>query len=182
MKDIEAITRLRAALTYDKETGLCTWMPRPIEQFAGRVAGLSWNTKYAGKTAGCVHRCDDGKAYIVIRFEGRDHSAHRLIWAIVTGEWPEQVDHEDGCGINNKWDNLRATDKYGNARNHRRKHNRLLPTGVRVSGKKFYATIKAGKKPMHLGTFDTVEAAAAARKSAERTLGFHPNHGQVRPL
>jgi hypothetical protein len=52
--------------------------------------------------------------------------------------------------------------------------------GVRPIGKVYHAHIAVNKKSIHLGSFETVEAAVAARKQAQMNLGFHPNHGEKR--
>lgn len=40
------------------------------------------------------------------------------------------------------------------------------------------AEIWSENKKHHLGRFANFDAAVAARKTAERQLGFHPNHGR----
>jgi hypothetical protein len=38
----------------------------------------------------------------------------------------------------------------------------------------------ADGKYLHLGYFDRFDDAVSARKSAEKKLGYHPNHGRAK--
>jgi hypothetical protein len=98
--------------------------------------------------------------------------AHRAVWAMHYGEWPKgQIDHRDGDGMNNRIDNLRDATHAQNQRN-QRLHVKNK-TGVRgvsfhTPTKKWQASIWDGNgKRVFIGRFETIEAAAAARKEAE---------------
>ncbi len=44
--------------------------------------------------------------------------AHRVIWCLVTGEWPlQQIDHVDRNKLNNSWENLRDVSQAVNQSN-----------------------------------------------------------------
>lgn len=46
--------------------------------------------------------------YILVGIDGKQYYGHRLAWLYMTGEEPKDiVDHKDGNGLNNKWENLR---------------------------------------------------------------------------
>lgn len=112
------------------------------------------------------------------RIKGKYYKAHRVIWCMVTGAWPLEVDHEDGDGGNNRWLNLREVTHQLNSKNLRRYKNNKSG----VSGVSFYP--RNGKwlaklQGKHLGYFSTKELAIAARKQAETDEGFHPNHGRA---
>jgi hypothetical protein len=50
---------------------------------------------------------DDGYRYIEI--EGKLYRADEVMWAMVTGEWPEgEIDHINGDRGDNRWVNLRV--------------------------------------------------------------------------
>lgn len=86
------VEELRAVLAYDQDTGVVRWRVRPA------------NNVFAGDVAGC--RAKDGYWKVVIR--GNYLQLHRVIWALVTGKWPEAtVDHADLDRGNNRWSNLR---------------------------------------------------------------------------
>ena len=99
---------------------------------------------------------------------------------MVTGEWPTQVDHENHNRMDNKWGNLRDVISQQNQMNMgKRKNNSSGVQGVRVlpSGK-FCAYIMVNRKQLSLGSYDDLEDAISARKSAEKVHGFHENHGR----
>ena len=83
------------------------------------------------------------------------------------------VDHVNRDRHDNRIENLRLANHSDNAMNAGLfSHN---TTGVRgVSFNKrdqvFYAQLKLQRRTLHLGSFKTLEEAAAARKSAEMTL------------
>ncbi|HFN3771038.1 TPA: HNH endonuclease signature motif containing protein, partial [Enterobacter hormaechei] len=84
---------VRELLEYDPTTGLLTWKTCRKKVQKGSVAGSV---------------CGNGrKLYVKVRI-GRLYRAHRLIWLLVTGEWPKcHIDHVDNDGTNNRWSNLR---------------------------------------------------------------------------
>jgi hypothetical protein len=162
---------IRKRLAYDTDTGVFVWrrcvtMPN------------NWNARYAGAVAGCI----DTHGYRLIRIDGRLRYAHRLAWLIVTGEWPaDQIDHVSGNRADNRIANLRAVSHADNMRNAAmRADNTSGHMGVnwhKAAGK-WRAKIKADGRDIHLGLFPDLSDAIAARKAAEITYGFHPNHGR----
>jgi hypothetical protein len=52
--------------------------------------------------------------------------------------------------------------------------------GQTIASRIWCAGIKKDYQHHHLGYFDRLEDAAAARKAAEERMGFHPNHGRAR--
>lgn len=92
------------------------------------------------------------------------------------------IDHIDQDGSNNRIENLRLADKKINGRNARRsKANTSGATGVvwykRKS--KWAARITIDAKSIHLGYFESLEAAQASYEAAKLVAGFHPNHGRA---
>lgn len=167
---------LRALLHYDPETGKFTW----CVNFGGHI-------EY-GKEAGNIDTDDrvGGKTYIRIKIYQQLISAHRLAIFYVTGFWPKElVDHEDGDGTNNKWNNLKQVTHSENNRNARLQHNNISGVmGVNWNhvNKNWNAKINYEGQQIHLGTFKTKQEAILARKTAEKMLGYHKNHGTIRPL
>lgn len=89
------------------------------------------------------------------------------------------VDHISGDGLDNRRENLRITDAFGNARNRRINANNTSGyKGVHFSNGKWVAKIKLNNKRKHLGSFSTVEEAAAAYAEASERL--HGEFGRVR--
>lgn len=166
---------LKEVLYYDPETGLFTWIKR-----------LSRGAKI-GDIAGCTAtHCKAKKKYIVIGIKNKVYLAHRLAWFYMTGKWPkEQIDHADGNGLNNKWDNISESTHAQNCKNVRLRTDNISGcSGVcwhKLSGK-WRARISVNKKELSLGLFENKKDAIESRKAAEKKYGYHENHGQVRPL
>jgi len=162
--------QLKKILDYDPETGVFTWKHRP-------GAGKAWNSRFAGKKAGCN---DNG--YVRILFSGKQYLAHRLAFLFVYGEFPpEQVDHINGVRSDNRMVNIRRATGTENNRNIKKpKTNISGVVGVSwvVSVQKWRAGIHSGNRYINLGNHVDFFNAVCARKSAERRLGYHINHGQ----
>ena len=114
--------------------------------------------------------------------KGHNTLSHRVIWKMVYGEDPIQIDHIDGDAANNKLDNLRSVDAFENMKNRKvncsSKHGVLGVRQEKEGSKKYLAQIKHNNVKVHLGTFNSFDEAVAARRAAEVKYGFHPNHGK----
>lgn len=170
---------LHRLLVLDRETGFLTWRPRSAEMFPSPHAAARWNGAWAGKRAFNVPH---SKGYLKGTLFGRSHRSHRVVWALVHGSWPKaDVDHINGVKTDNRPQNLRLVTAAENAKNRRlRPHNTSGVNGVRRDPKSggWLAYIGLGGVTVHLGSFDTLGAAAAARRSADIKYGFHENHGK----
>ena len=171
-------------LRYEPDTGKLFWRTRSPDLFGDGLlskerACAAWNGHYAGKLA---LNTDRGNGYMFGLIFGEQHSAHRVIWAMVTGDWPTlSVDHINGKKTDNRWRNLRLATILEQSQNKAlNRLNRFGTPGVfrEADSKRYRARITVSGKRMNLGTFDTIEDAAFARKAAERRYGFHPNHGR----
>jgi len=87
------------------------------------------------------------------------------------GLWtPGQVDHENGCGLDNRKTNLRATDATGNGHNQvRRRDNTSGVIGVSwcKESERWRAHIRVNGKKKYLGEHTDKDDAIAARLEAE---------------
>ena len=147
---------MRSVLDYDPVSGIFT-----------RKVSTANNVK-AGDVAGCP----DGHGYLRIRVQSRLHLTHRLAWLHVYGEWPkEQLDHIDRDRSNNRIANLRDVTQKQNGQNRsKRSDNTSGHPGVcwLKQSSKWRACIRHNQKQIHLGCFNTIEEAIAARKAAEK--------------
>lgn len=96
-----------------------------------------------------------------------------LMHRIIVGAEPhEDVDHEDGDGLNNRRANLRRCTTRENMGNMRLlERNKLGVKGVcQGNNGTFVAQISRNNETIHLGVYRTVEEAAAAYEGAARVL------------
>ncbi|MEJ0093322.1 MAG: HNH endonuclease [Methylocella sp.] len=162
--------RLLEVLVYDPETGICTWLPRPVREKFART-DKAWNAQHAGKIAGCF---SESLGYILIRIDGELRYAHRLAWFYMTGEWPDpECDHDDLDGSNNRWKNLRRASSSQNRMNRRSPGNAVGLKGVSFFRGRFKAQIMVGGINLHVGVFDTAEEAHLAY--CDRARSVHGN-------
>lgn len=171
---------VRELLDYDPVTGFLTWRHRSEKWFSTTGSSVTWNKRFAGTRAG-TNDSVDGQWYIRLRIMGRSYLAHRLIWFWVTGKIPEEIDHTDQNKANNAWANLREVSHSENGRNTPlRSNNTSGVTGVNLNRHgKWQASIATAPGVIrHLGTFDSLAAAAMARREAETAHKYHPNHGK----
>ena len=157
---------LRALLEYNPGSGELTWKARSIGDRPNW-----WNSMYAGRKAGTAR--PDG--YIHVKVLNRNLQAHRVIWAMTYGCWPECIDHRNGDPSDNRISNLRAVSRTINQRNQKRHcRNTSGVPGVHFSKapQKWLASIKIGGKSIHLGLFDEKGDAVDARRAAERRYNF----------
>lgn len=174
------IELLRSLIRYEPETGELFWLPRPVEMFPCKCAHHRWTKRFVGKKAFSAKMAN---GYLLGRIFGKGFLAHRVVWALVHGEWPKgHIDHIDGNPKNNCINNLRDVPEHLNHRNNARKRDTKAPcNGVQYMPrrKKWRARIHYDGLTRHVGVFETLEEAIAARKDAEAANGFHPNHGRA---
>lgn len=151
MKTKPIPTDIKERLHYDPSTGVFTWIKenKSHPRLTGQRAGATRN------------------GYEMIKLDGNAFRSHRLAWFYMTGNQPEIIDHINGDGLDNRFDNLRNTTQAINAQNHKeRVKENNLPTGVSTCGSKFRARITVNKKVIFLGSFDTPEKAYSAYRDA----------------
>lgn len=118
------------------------------------------------------------KHYKRMFVNGKDYLCHRLAFLIMTGSIPDYVDHLNGDGTDNRWVNLRsATQAENNLNKKVYSCNSTGFSGVTSRGGKFRARIRRSGVLYNIGTYETIEEAAKARKEKEMEFGFHENHG-----
>jgi hypothetical protein len=111
---------LATYLRYDADTGLLYWLPRTPAMFTANAMWTaeqicaSWNGKHAGKEAftavsplGYKTGCVDGRVYM----------AARIVWKLVHGYDPIEIDHINRVKTDNRLTNLREATRSINCRN-----------------------------------------------------------------
>lgn len=178
---------LKQLLACDFETGKLTWLTRPLDIF--KTNGYhplqhscdKWNTKFSGKTA---FTFKEKRGYLSGRIFRKGYLAHRIIWALHTGEWPtEQIDHINGDPADNRITNLREALGSQNQYNRgKTSKNTSGYKGVYLHKKtgKWLAQIGVAGRVKYLGYFETpLLAHAAYCEAASRLHGAFANNGQA---
>jgi len=162
-------------LDYDSSTGHLTWKPRTPDMFQGNKGACNrWNGRHAGKIAGNT----SPHGYSQVQVNGKNYGAHRVIWAMVYGHFPDKdIDHINGIRDDNRLNNLRVVDRSTNLRNMKQRKSHI--TGVyKGKSRHWRACIYHKYKQVSLGSFDCFCDALKARKKAEKDYGYHENHGR----
>jgi len=156
MKTYQGITveDARELWSYNPATGELIWkVDRPFHKTAWMVAG---------------------EACRLVQFNGRLMSKAIIAFGIYTGAWPNDgalIIFKDTDVENLKWDNLACDTRSKVAGAYRMYSNNT--SGVRgvcwhKRKQKWMAYIKVHGKHLNLGSFDTIEKAAAARHVAAK--------------
>ena len=140
--------RLKEVLAYEAETGLFFWVNPPKNH--GRLRNY---------TAGNITT-----GYVLIKIDGQKYKAHRLAWLYMHGSWPPgDLDHINGCPLDNRIANLRVATNPQNQANRRRDTGQVTAKGVRrLPSGKYQARISVDHQLICLGTFDSEQDAGDA--------------------
>ncbi len=177
-RPLPSVEYLHECFRYNPETGVLTWRDRPREHFACAYGAAKFNSRCAGRavTAGT------NRGYTVVRVAYQLYPAHRICWALHYGWWPTQhIDHINGIPKDNRIVNLRDVTSAENHHNMVKfSNNRSGHTGVywNNNAKKWHARVMVNRRAYHLGYYDDLDDAVAARQRANEQFGFSPRHGQ----
>lgn len=150
--------RARELFAYDPHTGALTWK----KSGKGRRLDLR---------AGQIRKDGYGKTKV----DYQEVYNHRLIWLMVTGEWPQHhIDHINCDTSDNRWENLRDVPLPTNNENIRRPKSKnqsgYLGVDWRQDLRKFRAVITVKGRQINLGFFTDPSDAHAAYLTAKRKL------------
>lgn len=146
------------------------------ETYEYRDGALYWKEKVSkkvvvGNRAGCLNVYT---GYRDVRIYGVRFKEHRVVWAILNGEWPKhEIDHVNGIKDDNRIENLRdVTPRVNQATKPLNRNNASGYKCVRwrPDKNKWQAYHSVMGKFKSLGHFISLEAAIAARAAYERTL------------
>lgn len=168
---LPSLEEARHRYSYNPETGALTtfYAANGNKQPNARVAGSRLSSGYWQ----VQHR----RKFIL---------AHRLIWFIVTGDWPvNKIDHINGDPSDNRWINLRQATHSQNMMNARlRRDNTSGHKGVHYLSKKkvFQPFIQINGRTLHAKACSTLSEAIKARAALEAR--YHGEFARVphRPL
>lgn len=154
---------LQAILDYNPKTGLFVWKHRTdiTPAYIGR-----WNARYEGEVAGTIKTDNSGYTYWYITINNVRYLAHRVAWFYMKGIWPIEIDHWNGCTLDNCFDNLRETDHSLN------QANRRPDRGYELSrnGQKYVVRIQKDGARIPIGTYNTPQEATIAYITAHKEI------------
>ena len=108
--------------------------------------------------------------YREIMIDGLRYPASHLAYVVTTGRWPRHlVDHINGDRADNRFANLREATLAENARNSAKPANNtsgLKGVTWKRRNQRWCAQVSVDNRKIHLGLFDTPEAAYAAYVAA----------------
>lgn len=174
-----SIPVLKKLVRLDVETGRLFWLRRDAMPGASKTSTKTWNTRFAGKEAFCTA---SSNGYLHGSLLDIKICAHRIVFALFHGRWPTNtIDHINGNRKDNRPTNLRDVAHRENMLNQPK--SKASTTGITGVSRckergKYAAHITVSGRTVHLGRFDDVDAAKAARSAAEKSYGFHENHGR----
>lgn len=159
------VAELRQILRFDRDRNALFWLARPNIP--------AWNAKFAGRRA---FTSKNKAGYFTGQINGHCYYAHRVIWAIATGKWPEnQIDHKDRDRSHNALENLREATVLQNATNKTiHKNNTSGMSGIywKKDKRRWLAQITRNGTTYHLGYFVERSEAEIARTLACSKNGF----------
>jgi hypothetical protein len=161
-KPLPGIDVLGQWLRYEEDAGGLTWTRQP----SARIK--------AGTRAGSMTSC----GYIRIAVGEHRFLEHRAVWLLTEGEDPGErtVDHVNRRRDDNRRTNLRLADRSEQVYNQgRRRDNSSGHRGVSLRRGRWCAYITIRGRKQHLGNFQRLEDAIAARAAAELRLGIYPS-------
>lgn len=129
-----------------------------------------------GEESGGIH----ARGYRTVKVKGISYKVHRIIWKLMTGTDPIQVDHINGNPSDNRWENLRECTQQQNTYNKKLYINNK--TGVKgiykTKNNKYSVRVSVNKQRINVGTFDTLEEAEQAyKKFVDEHHGEFANYG-----
>lgn len=170
---------VRKLVRYEPETGRLFWLERPVELFRSRWPGQEqatadyWNRRNAGNEC---FLAEDDDGYRIGSIFNLTRKAHRVAWALQTGEWPAaKIDHRNGTRNDNRWLNLRPASEIENRRNsiaEKDAASQFKGVTWHKRDRVWFARIYADGRRIQLGTFaDEVAAAEAYDRAALQHFG-----------
>jgi HNH endonuclease len=154
--------------------------PQPFKQetlqklFEYREGELYWKVDrrgnlVAGRRAGSRHKFSNGAQRWIITINNRHYYRSRLIWLLVHGEWPNELDHRNRNPLDDRIENLRpAIHSFNNANCAGRASSGVK--GVYAHGRGWQSKINVDGRSVYLGKFDSKEEAQKAFRNKHREV------------
>lgn len=125
---------------------------------------LLWKKRQAKKTKiGDIVGSQSPDGYRYVKFNEKFTGVHRIIFLMAYGYLPEEIDHKDGNGLNNRLENLRPATREQNQQNKKPyRNNTSGAKGVtwKPSKKLWIVRVQTNNTRKHVGSFKDFELAA----------------------
>lgn len=182
-RPLPSVEYLRECFEYLAHTGTLVWRMRPLSHFETQRGCNVFNKSLPGTVAGNLTRPN---GYMVVRIAGFNYQQHRVIYALLNGEYSTHldIDHINGNKSDNRIQNLRLATRCQNKQNvNKLKNNTSGFLGVDLykgrnngaGNKKWRARISVDGVIKYLGYYASPQDAAKARDIAAKT--FHGQFG-----
>lgn len=176
-RELPSIDELLELFVVDLILGTLTWKERPSYHFATDASEALYKKQRLHKQAGSVRK-DGNTYYLSVTIYGVAYPAHRILYKLRTGEEPEKIDHLDGNGLNNRADNIVASDSVHNAQNCRKNSKNTSGfVGVNKQDGKWCARISVNGVEKYLGSFVEFNDVVLARSREMELHQFSKRHG-----
>lgn len=119
------------------------------------------------------------RPYGEVEHNGKRYAVHRVVWAVVMGEWPEgAIDHINRDTTDNRIENLRLATPSINAHNKTKARNNTSGySGIDRNAGKWRVRVGHGDKSIFGGRYDDLSLAIKMRDALYKALGFADDHG-----
>lgn len=134
---------------------------RVKELFEYKDGNLYWKKMRQGVKPDRKAGCND-REYMRIGIDRKMYLLHQVIYLYHFGYIPEEIDHKDRNGFNNRIENLRECDRFQNSYNQRMpKNNTSGVKGVSFdkNNKKWRAILIVKGKKMDFGSYHDIDYA-----------------------
>lgn len=177
---------LNAILEYNPTTGLLTWQQRSADTFKVREGRSPkhimniFNARFANKPA---FTSMSKNGYLRGSINSDMYYAHRVIYMMVTGSDPLDIDHDNGVRHDNRWLNIFSKSRGDNLKNRELSRNNTSGyhgVSFSIRHQLWVVSIYHNRVRVHLGWFKDKNDAIATRKAAELHYGYHVNHGRAK--
>lgn len=106
--------------------------------------------------------------YLVLNIDGRTFLGHRIIWLMMTGEWPiRMIDHMNRKRWDNKWNNLRLASASQQGRNVLYQNNKSGTNGVMQNGQRWIVWRQMETIRITYGSYTTKEEAVRVKEEID---------------
>lgn len=139
-------------------------------EYSPETGSLKWKVRLGRAKQWSEVGSKNASGYINLVINGRQFYAHRVIFAMMTGRWPKEIDHVDGDKSNNRWCNLRECTRSQNNWNrdtYAQNTSGVVGVSPRTKYGDWQVAIRVSNSRIFLGYFKSFEEAVIARKNAE---------------